>query len=280
MVVTERDLRVLEWVHECRFLTREQVQRLEFGPGSASSAKLRLTLLYHHGYLGRLFLPFPNAYGASRAVYHLDQAGARLLAQAQRLEPDQVEWRRRDGERGEFFLAHTLDINDVRIGFTRACRRRDLELEWLDERALRRAQVRERMRGPGGEAVTIMPDAYFTVRDGEAVDGFALEVDRGTVSERRMRARIRAYGEWASSGAYRRRLPAASLRVLFAITHCGRDDQRLAHLKRWCEEEAGGSLFWFVGRDGLKAEDLLDAPVWLVAGRPEPLKLPLGMAHL
>lgn len=149
MVVTERDLRVLEWVHECRFVTREQIQRLEFGPRSASSAKLRLTLLYHHGYLDRLFLPLPNAYGVSRAIYHLDQAGAHLLARAQRLEPVEMGWRRRDGERGEFFLAHTLDINDVRIAFTLACRRRGLQLEWLDERALRRAHVRERVGGPG-----------------------------------------------------------------------------------------------------------------------------------
>lgn len=130
--------------------------------------------------------------------------------------------------------------------------------------------------GRGGEAVTIMPDAYFTVRQGDVVDGFALEVDRGTVSERRMRARMRAYGEWASSGAYRRRLPATSLRVLFAVTSCGRDGQRLNHLKRWCEEEAGGSLFWFVGRDGLEAEEVLDAPVWLVAGRAEPVRLALS----
>jgi hypothetical protein len=103
-----------------------------------------------------------------------------------------------------------------------------------------------------------------------------MEVDRGTVPERRMRLRMRAYGEWASSGAYRRHLPAVSLRVVFAITHCGRDDQRLAHLKRWCEEENGGTLFWFVGRDGLEVEEVLDAPVWWVSGKAEPLKLALS----
>jgi hypothetical protein len=275
MVVTERDLRILEWVHECRFLSREQIQRLEFGPRAASSCKRRLTLLFHNGYVGRLFLPLPNAYGASKAVYHLDQAGARLLARAQRRELDHVEWRRRQSETGQLFLAHNIDSNDVRVAFTRACRRRKLQLEWLDERALRRLDVRHRLRGPASTA-TILPDAYFTISDGDAVDGFALEVDRGTVPERRMRLRMRAYGEWASSGAYRRHLPAVSLRVVFAITHCGRDDQRLAHLKRWCEEENGGTLFWFVGRDGLEVEEVLDAPVWWVSGKAEPLKLALS----
>lgn len=280
MMVTERDLRILEWVHECRFLTREQIQRLEFGPRAASSCKRRLTLLYHGGYLGRLLLPLPGAYGASRAVYYLDRDGARLLARVRRLDISPVEWRRRQSDTGQLFLAHAIDSNDVRVAFTLACRRHKLRLEWLDERALRRLGVRERIRGPSGQAVTLMPDAYFTIGDGDAVDGFALEVDRGTVPEQRMRARMRAYGEWAALGAYRRRLPAASLRVLFAVTSCGRDGERLAHLKRWCEEEGGRSLFWFVSRDGLDTGDVLGPPVWWVAGSPDPVRLVLGAAQL
>ena len=277
--LTPRDLQILEWIHRCRFLTREQIQRLLFTPGAESSCKRRLTLLFHNSYVGRLFLPLRNAYGASRAVYYLHRAGVRLLAHTRRLEAGLTERPWREGEREEVFLSHTLDINEVRIAFTLACRQRGLKLEWLDERTLRRLDVRQRLRGPVTAAV-ILPDAYFTIGEGDAVDGFALEVDRGTVPERRMRARMTAYGEWAASGTYRRRLPAASLRVLFAITSWDRDGQRLAHLKRWCEEEGGRSLFWFVDGRHLAAADVLVDPVWLVAGRNEPLKLPLGAAHL
>src|SRR3972149_10438317 len=85
MQVTQRDERILEGVHDCRLLTREQVCRLlEFGAGGTSSCKRRLTLLYHHGLLERLHLPLRGAYGASRAVYCLDRAGAEYLARAQR----------------------------------------------------------------------------------------------------------------------------------------------------------------------------------------------------
>lgn len=275
MALTERDLRIMEWVCECRFLTREQIERLEFGPGAASSAKRRLTLLFHHGYLARLYLPIAGAYGASKAVYHLDAAGARQVAHARRVPLSDLDRRRREGEREEFFLAHTLEANDVRIAVSLACRRRGLELDWLDERALRRLEVRERLRGPGGETVTLLPDTYFTIGTGDDLDGFALEVDRATVSERRMRARMRAYGEWAASGVYRKHLPAVSLRVLFAVTDCSRDRQRLERLKRWCEEEGGRSLFWFLDRDGL-AGDVLRDPVWWVAGSPDRTVLPLG----
>jgi hypothetical protein len=279
MQVTDRDLRIMEWVHECRFLTREQVQRLEFGTGAASSCKRRLTLLYHHGYLGRVFLPLRDAYGASKAVYCLDQAGAHCLAQVQWRPLGELDWRRRNGLQEEFFLAHALDINDVRIAFTVACRGRGLELDWLDERALRRLQVLHRRRGRGGETVTLLPDAYFTITGPDCADGFALEVDRGTVPERRIRARVRGYGEWGTSGAYRSHLPSESLRVVFAVTDCTRDTRRLAHLKRWCEEEGGRTLFWFADRNGLE-EDVLAAPVWWVAGDEQRHRLALGSDQL
>jgi hypothetical protein len=274
MLMTDRDVLVMQWVERCRFLTREQVQRLEFGPASTSSCKRRLTLLYHHGYLGRLQLPLPGAYGASRAVYHLDRLGARYLAGLEDAEPGRIRWRRGEDDREELFLAHSLDINDVRVSFTVAARRRGVPLDWWDESTLRRLEVLERFQDASGERVTLLPDAYFTLGAGDAADGFALEVDRATVSERRMRARIRAYGQWAASGAYRRRLPAESLRVLFAITDCRRDRRRLEHLKEWCQEEGGRSLFWFVDRDGLDA-DVLTAPVWSVAGSEQQCTLPL-----
>ncbi len=276
MEMTERDLRIMERLHDCRFLTREQIERLEFGPRSTSAAKRRLTLLYHNGYLGRLHLPVRDAYGASRAVYYLDRRGAQSLAGVLRASVDELNWRRRDGEREETFLAHTLDVNDVRIAFTLACHRHGFNLEWLDERALRRLDVLQRIKGSGGETVTLLPDAYFTLESAGAIDGFALEVDRGTVSERRMRARIKAYGEWTGSGAYRQRLPAESLRVVFAVTASRRGEDRLARLKRWCEEEGGRTLFWFVDKDGLDAGDILAGPVWWVAGQAERLSLPLG----
>jgi hypothetical protein len=279
MQLTDRDVRIMEWAHECRFLTREQVQRLEFRTGAESSCKRRLTLLYHHGYLGRTFLPLGNAYGASRAVYYLDQAGAHCLARLRRRPLSELDWRRRDGRQEEFFLAHALDTNDVRIAFAHVCQARGLELDWLDERALRRLDVLHRTRGRSGEAVTVLPDAYFTITGLNVPDGFALEVDRGTVAERRMRARIRAYGEWAVSGAYRSHLPAESLRVVFAVTDGARDPRRLTHLKRWCEEEGGRSLFWFVDRNGLQ-EDVLASPVWWVAGDDEKRRLALGSDRL
>jgi hypothetical protein len=57
MQLTARDIRLVRWVHEMRFLTREQIQRLEFTPSTVSYCKRRLALLFHHGYLDRKFVP-------------------------------------------------------------------------------------------------------------------------------------------------------------------------------------------------------------------------------
>lgn len=274
MYLTDRDVQILEWVEKCRFLTREQIQRVLFTSRAASACKRRLTALYHNGYLGRLLLPVPAAYGASQAVYYLDQRGAAVLSRSV-LAGSDVNWRRRDHEREELFLAHTLDINDVRIAFSLACRSRGLALEWFDERSLRRLAIVERVKAANHETITLLPDAYFTITTSASTDGFALEVDRATVPERRMRARIRAYGEWAASGSYRRKLPAQSLRVLFAVTDRRRDPRRLDRLKAWCEEERGRSLFWFVDRAGLEG-DVLEDPVWLMASENEARRLPLS----
>jgi hypothetical protein len=272
MLLTNRDIEILGWLYECRFLLRKQLQALSFSAGAASSCKRRLTLLYHNGYIGRLTMPVPAAFGATRAVYHLDRRGAGVLATTQR--EAYAGWRERDRDREQIFLSHTLDINDVRIAFTLATRSRGFEMDWISEADLRKQGIRQRVSGPGNGS-PLFPDAYFTIVTPAGADGFALEVDRGTVTEQRMRARFRAYGEWAVSGRYRTDLPVASFRVLVAVTDSRRDPQRLARLKAWCEDEGGRSLFWFAGRAPLDA-DILSEPIWEVAGETGCRRLALG----
>jgi len=271
--LTDRDLNIIESVADCRFMTRHQVQKLLFTPGAASLAKRRLALLYHHGYLQRTPIPLRNSYGAVRTVYSLDRAGADLLASERRWEAS--GWRVRDADREMTFLDHHLDVIDVRLSFTLACRPRGLALDWTDERELRRRDVAHRVRGREGQTVTVIPDAYLVIASTTGIDGFAIEVDRATVTERRMKARFQAYGQWAKTGAYMKKLPAQSFRVLVAVTDTRRDARRVEHLKGWCEEVGGGSLFWFVDRSGLESDVLADA-VWHVAGGSGTRTLPLS----
>lgn len=266
MQLTDRDLRILRLVADFRYMSREQVEKLEFAPTTASYCKRRLALLYHHGYLDRRFLPLRSAFGAARAYYTLAAKGADLVAEVLELDRAQLDWRPRDGRREPLYMEHTLRINDVWTLCLLAAQRAALELDWIDERELKRRARDHRVDDPAhpGHRITIVPDGYFTIAGRWA---FALELDRGTVEERQFKRKIRGYGEWKRSGAYETSFGTPSLRVLFVVTDSRRDPSRLERIRRWTELANGGSLFWFVDLDRL--DDLsFHTPVWQVARRP------------
>lgn len=269
MQLTTRDIRIVRWVHEMRFLTREQVQRLEFAPSTASYCKRRLALLFHHGYLDRRFIPAAGSLGSTRAIYCLTSKGTRLVAHELKTDVGSLDWRPRDSHREVYFLRHTLAINDFRICVILAAQRRGLSLDWVDERTLRRQEMREYVADPkhDGQRLAIVPDGYFRLAEGDKDTAFALELDRATVEEKPFKAKVRAYGEWKVTGAYAKRHGTPSLRVLFVMAPNERDRHRLARVKRWCEAEGGRSLFWFAEACDLNERTVFTEPVWQVAGR-------------
>jgi hypothetical protein len=267
--LTDRDAQVVRHVHEHRFLTREQIQRLAFTPTTTSSCKKRLTMLYHHAYLDRVYVPVTLPYGAPRAVYCLGRRGAELLASEHGAGYGAVDWRHQDNDRDVVFLAHTLAANDVRIAVINACRDRAWRMRWTDERELRSMLSGEKIADPGtpGRAVAVIPDGHFTLDVDGARYAFALELDRGTVEELRLRQKVRLLGAWLQSGAYARRFHLDTLRVLFVVAAGASTASRLDRLRRWTEAEGGRSLFWFAEHDRVLAGDVLVDPFWQVAGR-------------
>ncbi len=269
MQLTARDIRIVRSVYEMRFLTREQVQRLEFAPSTASYCKRRLALLFHHGYLDRKFIPAPGSFGSTRAIYCLTNKGARLIAHELKTDFADLDWRPRDSRRELYFLQHTLATNDFRICVILAAQRLSFSLDWVDERALRRREMRDYVADPkhDGQRLAIVPDGYFRLAKDHETIVFALELDRATVEEKPFKAKVRAYGEWKVTGAYAKRHGTDSLRVLFVIAPNDRDRHRLARVKRWCEAERGRSLFWFADAFDITEDTLLTEPIWHVAGR-------------
>ncbi|MGH7484022.1 MAG: replication-relaxation family protein, partial [bacterium] len=183
MQLSARDIRIVRWVYEMRFVTREQLQRLEFSPSTASYCKRRLALLFHNGFVDRKFIPTPGSFGSTRAIYCLSSKGMQLLAHE--LQTD-IDWRPRDTERELYFLQHTLASNDFRVSATIASRRLGLSMDWTDERTLRRGEMKDYVADPrhDGEKLAVIPDGYFRLHDDEKSLAFALELDRSTVEEK------------------------------------------------------------------------------------------------
>ncbi|MBI1280107.1 MAG: hypothetical protein GC179_18405 [Anaerolineaceae bacterium] len=261
MVLTERDKRIVEAVYQCRILRQDQIHTLFFGASKAASQR-RLALLYHHGFLNRVFLTVRASYMLSPALYMLDRRGAELLRSD--LGYDDITWSSKSQNVGQPFLEHTLAINDVRVAVTVACRTHGYALfDWRSEADLKgdydRVIIQE--RNGGKQSVSLIPDSFFVVQTTKGKAPFFLEVDRGTETTGRFQDKIRAYQAYIQSGAYEKRYGYKSVRVLTVAF----SQKRLENLKTVTEEVGGKERYWFALHTEIMPQNVFDEPMWWVS---------------
>jgi hypothetical protein len=262
--LTERDIQVVLAVHEYRVLRRDQIQRLHFP--SRNTANERLKRLYQHRFLERRWLPVEYGQGAGQAIYLLDQRGADLAADRQGVDRGALGWSQARNQVRLLFLQHQLMVNDARIAFALAAQRAGYRIErWLGQEALAAHPDRVPIVTANGSErrLALIPDGYFVLNLGNRRSHFFLEVDRGTLPNRRWRQRMQGYLAYVASGAYSARYRTHSLRVLVITTGA----RRAENLKRATEGVGGGRLFWFTTLDQAQPEAVLGAPIWQVAGQ-------------
>ena len=277
--LTPRDARILRWVHQMRFLSREQIQKLEFGPNGERYCRDRLRWLFDAGYLDRRRLDLRTGFGANMPVYCLEQRGAECIALDQKMDPCELGWKPRDNRVDLHFMEHTLAVNDFWIDVVLATRNGEGELElWLDERTLKSKTMRDFVYDSKlGKRIAIIPDGYFCIRlPDERRACFALELDRGTLERKRWKTRVRAYRKYMRSGQYRKRYGTSSLRVLTVVQAARRaiseEDrvrlirQRVEAIRKWAMDERGGGFFWFAAQPDITPDTLLSAQIWRIAG--------------
>lgn len=264
-------------MYECRALTAPQIERLFFAHphdnGEVNArCKLRLRLLFHHGYLFRDEQPTKLSEGRKPLVYFLDVMGAEHLSH---LQGSEVDWDPQDNNVSYPFLEHLLSTNDFRVAVWYAARTHHLDLPvWLDERTLKSPQMKDTLilKGEKGgrEKAAVVPDAFFRLETAEDRYNFFVECDLGTVTldasgsgKRDWMRKIRTYLEYYRSGAYEKRYATKDMRIL-TVT---RSEKRMRNLKEVTEAAGGKSRFWFTTFDAFKREDVLSSPVWSVASR-------------
>jgi hypothetical protein len=283
MQLTSRDLQVLRHLALMRYLDRVQIQRLEFGGAATSNAKRRLTLLYHHGFVGRRLLRSDQPHVSPLSLYFIERHGERALRDAS-VDVSSTAAPSRRAEPEPYFLRHMLETNDVWIAALLSAQRNAFTLSWHDEVALRRVLTGVRLgrRGEAAYMLAPIPDGYAQLRTGGLDLSFAVELDRGTCEEKRARKKFAAYGRFHAAGGVdpgrhaasrsaslsAERLFTAGLRVLFIASgrDAGAERARERRLLRWCEDEAGGSLFWCTTLSKAREHDFFTSPIWDVAG--------------
>jgi hypothetical protein len=196
--LVERDLGVLRYVSELRFVTGAQLTRLCFTDApdqgaNARAARRALLRLVRLGALARL----PRPVGGVRAgsvgfVYYLGPGGQRLAVE-RGWQPKRR--RRRSMQPGTLFLRHVLDITELHVLLVEADRSRRIELlELASEPSCWRSYD-----GPHG-LLTLKPDSYVRLGFGNFEDSYFLEIDRGTEGSRAIAAQLGRYLAYSGSG--------------------------------------------------------------------------------
>lgn len=251
-VLTDRDMAIVAAVADYRLLSRSQIQQLlDFG--TITRINFRLQKLFHRGYLRRHFLP--TLKGSSQAIYMLDRVG--LPVAAERLGKDVKGFWHPKTTLHPFFLDHQLAVNDVRIAFELAARAHDDHqlVQWLPgEDCYDRFYFGTKWR-------SLTPDAFLRYRVGNQVLSAFIEVDRGTMPNRRFQEKVERYFAYDVSGRYNERYKGQRFRVLVVAN----SPARLANLKQTAAQVAQ-RYCWFSTLPALREQGPL-ASIWDVIGR-------------
>jgi hypothetical protein len=244
--LTDRDHSVLTTVARVRVATSVQLERLHFSDVTRRQARQLLAGMVRRRLLARL----PRTIGGARAgsagyVYGLDVAGARIVSD---------DGRRRPGQLGTAFLAHSLDVTELYVRLVEADRLKAFELlNFVAEPACWRS-----FAGPGGGRVTLKPDAYVVVKRGEHEDRWFVEVDRDTEAVPTLARKCDTYRRYWQSGTEQAR-SGIFPRVLFLVP----DTQRYR------------TLVGVFGRQPVEAWPLFVVALYEQAAEPACVNFPL-----
>jgi hypothetical protein len=199
VVLTDRDVAVLQRVAELRFVSGDQLTRLCFvgssdAEANARAARRALLRLVKLTVLARL----PRSVGGVRAgsagfVYHLGIAGQRL-ATGYGWQPERRA--RRSLTPGSLFLRHTLAVAELHTRLTEGDRAGRFELLTLDNEPACWRQ----WDGLAGQGAVLKPDSFVRLGLGPYEDNYFIEVDRGTEGSRALDRQVGAYVAYYQSG--------------------------------------------------------------------------------
>ena len=202
-----RDILILEEIFRHRFLTVSHIYAL-LG-GSEANLAMRCRVLWQDGYLERPKALRPTKLLTEEIVYALGKKGAQLLEELRRkgkptlqhLKPTvdigQLDWAESAKKQiGWPYIDHQLGIASVMIAMRLAAESKGIGFKW-DGHFNR---LLHRITTPG-DGVNFLPDAYFTLdMPGRGTAHHYLELDRGSISLKRMQEKYDRYFKFWKSG--------------------------------------------------------------------------------
>jgi hypothetical protein len=264
--ITKRDLQILEFVQDYRFLNTEQIHALV--GGSVRNVQERLSRLFQHAYLDRPLhqIELRNE-GYRLMIYALAPKGARFIASALgHLAPIARHLGEDNRTAKRFHLAHTLMVSQFRACLTLACKANSEVTisSWkVPDKSLARIRI-------GRFRAAVIPDGSFSL---ERTDGqqahFFLEADRGTMTQNRFLRKLQAY--WRLSFIKGVAGIPGAFRVLTITNSKRRTENLRLTAKNADPKQKGSRMFCFATQDAydLKHPEALLGHIWRTPADPE-----------
>jgi len=198
------------------YLTIDQITRLHYARGSATYVSTKLKTLLEHKYLFR-----PNRLSATMPyIYCLGIRGVRFL----RIQGVDVSFHPSEHETMSYpFLQHTLAVNEFLLAASLLPRANPSLTLFAIKHDF---TLKRTMRG-------VVPDGWMDFRMGRHQQCIWLELDRGTMEQKRFRRKISNLLAFAMHG-YEEAFGTPSLTIAFATTA---GETRLKNIVKWTQQE-------------------------------------------
>lgn len=276
--LTERDLKILSHVARHRFLSSENLAKLD--GGSEQNLLRCLRVLFDHQYLDRPYSQLAHVpiSGPRPMVYGLGRCGAQALRDHS-VHADASDWTERNKRAGAKFIEHTLAIADFMVGLEIACRERgDIKLLFEREILANAPEHTQKSREPLRLAVpglsnkmgvsSVIADGLFGLAfPDDTAAYFLLEVDRGSMPVVRSnfdktsyRRKLLVYWEAWRKKLHVEQFGVSQIRVLTITDSAKRVENMLGAVG---EITAGkGSNFFLFGHQAQLANTLVLDVTW------------------
>lgn len=243
LTLQPRDIAFLRDVSEFRFLNTEQLLALH--GGSRRNVMERLSRLYHLGYLDRPEVQKAAPLASAHMVYSLDRKGANALTENAQ-EREGILRRVREVRHTSPIIAHAMMISQFRVCLMLALKRRpDVKLtRWTQGNDLKLA-LSARGRKP-----ELIPDAFFTLDDGNGAVNFFFEADRATETTERFVRKLKVYWSWKDDERMMDVLGITRFRVL-TVAHSEGRAQSLCAAAKNADPQKRGSLMYLFASESL-----------------------------
>jgi len=194
MRITKRDIDILTAIASFQVLTTLQISNLLFP--SLHRTRKRLTILNNYGLIRRFRQAIQIGLGSSQFIYEISNKGFRVLASECSNNNRCSSVNTPNKPLSPLFLEHTLQRNEFRIALTLACARQsDAELlSWNQGNSVRKTvNLIASESNSGWKRVSIIADGHFGIKFDNKIKTYFVEIDRGTMSHRRLLEKARAY---------------------------------------------------------------------------------------